>query len=611
VPPSIDDVLRPEADAWRARGLWRDLEEPSGRDFTSNDYLALARHPEVVAGAAAALQVFGAGAPASRLLRGHNEAHRAVETLAASWLGVEAALLAPTGWQANLAVITTLAGRGDVIVSDRLNHASLIDAMRLSRARVLVYEHDDPADLERVLDGCRGARRRFIVTESVFSMEGDHAPLRLYDDIAERHDAWMIVDEAHGTGVYGPEGRGLCAEVAPLGRLAARVVTGGKALGVAGGIIAGSRALVSAVVNRGRAFVFTTAASPAVAGALSAAIEVCRREPWRAERAHAAAARLRVRLGEAGVAAAGQGPIVPLIVGEADRAMRAAEAVRSAGFDVRAVRPPTVPDGTSRLRVVCHADHADEEIDALARALVAGLDAAGRVSHSARESTARTAATLVVVGTDTGVGKTVVSALLVRAALRRDRPVRYLKLVQTGTDSDTETVAGLSGLPATLALPPCVSLPRPASIDQAAAAAGCRVDAAQLVAHSLEQLARFPESIFVLECAGGLLVPLNDAEDQGDFLSRLGAPLVLVARSGLGTLNHTLLTLEAVRSRRLSIRGLVLVGEPHADNVRSLRARLGATPIVEVPRFETLDAATLDRWLDACAFDELLDGGLG
>ena len=601
---TLDEALGRELSAWEARGLRRRLALPAGRDFTTNDYLALSRDGRLVAAAREALERYGAGAPAARLLSGERPPHGESERAVADWLGCEASLLFPSGWQANLAVVTALAGRPDAILSDELNHASLIDACRLSRAEVRVFAHGDPESLERGLAATRRARRRLVVVESVFSMEGDLAPLAEIALACERHDAWLVVDEAHGAGLYGPEGSGRASEVDLRGRLAARILTGGKALGVAGGFAAGSRILVDWLVNRGRSFVFTTAPPPSTAAALAAAV-VVRAEPWRRDRAHEAARRLREGLAASGIAAGGCGPIVPIVLGDETRALAVADRVREAGFDVRAVRPPTVPPGTSRLRVVCHADHAPGEIDGLADAIAGAVRAFPTATATPPSSPPPRPRALVVVGTDTGVGKTVVSALLVRRWSRAGG-ARYLKLVQTGDDCDSATVRRLTGLDERAAPEPPFRLPRPASIDQAAAAAGLALDAARIVDAARRLLADDARRPWILETAGGLLVPINDGEDQSDVLASLGLPLALVARSGLGTLNHTLLTIEAIRARGLELRALFLVGAPHDENVRTLEGRLPGLPIVRLASLDPLDARGLDSWLDAHPLPELV-----
>ena len=589
----MDERLRRELRAWDRAGLRRTLALAEGTDFCTNDYLGLAGDARLADAARAALDAHGTGARAARLLGGHTAAHAEAESVAARWQGSEAALLFPSGYHANLALVATLPGPRDLILSDARNHASLIDGARLSRATLEVFAHGDADDLARRLAQASGFERRFIVVESVYSTNGALAPLERYAALAAEHDAWLLVDEAHAAGLYGPDGAGRARD---LPRTAARTITGGKALGVAGAFVVASRVTIETLINRGRAFVFTTAPMPALAAALAAAIRIVRDEPARRERPHAAARRLRDLLAQQGMAAGGESPIVPVVLGAPSAAVEAARRVQAAGFDVRAVRPPTVPDGESGLRVVCRADHDDATLAAVAAEIASAVEAVGDTAVAAP---ARAATPLVVVGTDTDVGKTVVAALLVRAAARRGHDARYLKPVQTGSDGDTDTVRALAGIAADAAPPPPVQLSLPASVDQAAAAEGRHVGPADLLAPVRAQLAEHPDAAWIVETAGGLLVPLDERTDQADVLRALGAPCVLVARSGLGTLNHTLLTVEAMRRRGLSLRALFLVGPRHEANERTLRGRLGALPILPLPQLAPLDTDALDGWLDA------------
>jgi 8-amino-7-oxononanoate synthase len=589
----LREELEREAAARREAGLARRLALPAGLDFCSNDYLGLSQDPRVVEAAVDAARAFGAGAPSARLLRGHLALHEEAEREAAHWTGEEAALLFPSGYQANLALIGALAGPEDVVLSDRLNHASLIDGVRLSRAQRRILPHLDLSAYADALAGAAGARRRLVVVEDVYSMDGDRAPLAGLLDLCEQHDAWLIVDSAHAAGLLPFRGGG-------HPRLAARVLTGGKALGVGGAFVCGSAALRQHLIDHGRSFIYTTAVAPPVAAALTAAMRVVQIEPERAATALARAEQLRTRLREGKVDAGGEAAIVPVVLGESARAMTVAAGLQEAGFDVRAVRPPTVPEGSSRLRLVTHADHSEEEVDALAATLLKLLAQEGHARFLTELPEVPDAPMLAVAGTDTDVGKTVVSALLARALARKRITFRYLKPMQTGDDLDTPEVMRLADLPAKNVLEPLAQLPLPASVDQAAAAAGVRIEMRELLAgmRARRQEAGRAGARLLLECAGGLRVPINERADQLDFLQALRVPLVMVARSGLGTLNHTLLSLEACAARGIPVQALFLVGETHAANVASLRDRLGTLPILEVPPFRTLDTQSLDLWLN-------------
>jgi 8-amino-7-oxononanoate synthase len=591
--PGLWDRLAHERERRAARGLARELHEPraGAADFTSNDTLGLARAPELAAAARAAL-AHGAGGRASRLLGGGSPLDREVERAAAQWLGAEDALLFPSGWHANLGLLGALLRPGDVVLSDELNHASLVDGLRLARARALVYRHADAADLERRLAALGRGGAALVVTESVFSMDGDLAPLGAIADACARWGAALVVDEAHAIGLLGPAGAGAWAALGPQRArdpvLAARVVTGGKALGAGGGLVVGSAAVREAAIDRARSFAFTTAAPPAVVGALGAGIACAARADAERARALELARRLARALELPEPAAA----VVPFVVGGAEEALAAARELREAGLEVRAVRPPTVPEGSSRLRLVCHAHNDDAELERL----IAGLRALARPG-AARAASAARAEALVVAGTDTGVGKTVVAALLARAASRRGR-AGYLKPVQTGSESDTDAVGRLAGAALRLG-EPAHAFPLPASPHEAALAAGSRVDIERIERALDREREALAGGRLVVELAGGLLVPWTIETTQLDWLARARLPLVLVARSGLGTLNHTLLSLEALRARHLEPRALFLVGAPHESNRETLR-RLGRpAALYELPTLEPLDTPALDAWIDA------------
>ncbi len=388
------------------QGLARSLRPAAGLDFSSNDYLGLARDPELRAGLLSRLAELPPGeplgAPASRLLRGHTRLHAELEGRLAAWKGTEAALLFASGYQANLGLLTALLGPRDRALSDALNHASLIDGLRLSGCRRVVFPHLDLAAIERELARPHPAGRTFLVTESLFSMEGDAAPLDRYAELAARHGAELIVDDAHATGLYGEErGSGLCESFGVERRVAAVVSTLGKAVGLSGAFVAGPQVLVDYLINRCRPFVFSTAPPPVLLLALAAALDLVAGEPRRRRRALMLADRLRRRLTVLGVARPpGDGPIVPLLLGDNARALATAERLAVQGFDVRAIRPPTVPPGTARLRVSVHADHAEAEIDALAAALAGALGA----DAAAGIASATGAAGIATVDSEAGAG---------------------------------------------------------------------------------------------------------------------------------------------------------------------------------------------------------------
>ena len=352
-----------EALAARERaGLLRRMAPPRGIDLSSNDYLGLATHPHVASCAAAAVGRLGAGTGGSRLLTGHRDAFSELEERLAAFSGTEAALLFGSGYAANIGLLTAVVGWDDLVISDHRNHASLIDGIRLTGARRVVHAHRDLAAIAAALRQPRTGRA-FVVTESVYSMDGDLTPLAELAEVCERYGALLIVDEAHATGLYGASGAGRVEELGLTARVLATVHTGGKALGSAGAWVAGSRLLADTLAQTARTFVFTTAPMPAMLGALEGALDVVAAEPERRAEVQRKAALLRAALAEAGAVPGGhESAIIPIRVGGNDAAVALAEALLAEGFDCRAVRPPTVPDGTARLRVTVHAPVPDAEL---------------------------------------------------------------------------------------------------------------------------------------------------------------------------------------------------------------------------------------------------------
>jgi 8-amino-7-oxononanoate synthase len=345
----------------RDEGLLRHMRLPRGIDLVSNDYLGFVDHPYMRDSMREALRCLPAGSGGSRLLRGHHPVFEDLEDRLAEWSGTGAAILFGSGYAANLGLIQTLVTADDLVLSDRLNHASLIDAIRLARARACVYAHQDLDELERLLKQPRTGRA-LVVTESVFSMDGDLTPLQEIVALAERHGAAVVVDEAHATGLYGRRGSGRVEELGLRDRVLATVHTGGKALGSGGAWVAGSGALCQMIVNSARSFIFSTAPLPVLAAALGAALDLLGREPARVGEVHRKAALLRHELANLGVSAGGGSLIVPIVVGANERALALQEALAEAGFDVRAVRPPSVPLGTARLRVTVRYPVGDSDL---------------------------------------------------------------------------------------------------------------------------------------------------------------------------------------------------------------------------------------------------------
>jgi len=365
-------------------GLLRTLRAPSGIDLSSNDYLGLASHPHLKERMMAAVARDGVGSTGSRLLRGERDGFAAIERRFAGFKGTERSLYFSSGYLANLAVLTTFSEREDVILSDERNHASLIDGIRLSPARREIFAHNDLAAVGRALEQTRGTGQRFVVVESLFSMDGDEAPLKAYAALCRAEGAYLVVDEAHAVGVYGPRGSGLIEQHGIEADVFLSVNTAGKALGVSGAFVAGAAWAIDYMIQRARPFIFSTAPPPSVAAALDASLDIIEREPQRRIALLDRARALRRRLATAGVPLPdGSSPIVPVLLGDNERAVAVAEALQAQGFDVRAIRPPTVTPGTARLRIAVNIALTDDEMERFVSALVAALVATGAAATRA------------------------------------------------------------------------------------------------------------------------------------------------------------------------------------------------------------------------------------
>lgn len=376
-----------QLDELRAQGLWRELRpldetegvtvRSGGREwinFSSNDYLGLAGSPEVKGALEEGVAKFGAGAGASRLVCGSHRAHFALEEALADFKGTEAALTFGSGFATALGTIPVLVGSGDTIILDKLCHASLVDAARLSGAIIRVFPHNHLEKLERLLRAAKG--RVLVVTESIFSMDGDSAPLREIVELKSRHGAWLLVDEAHAVGVLGPQGRGLAAEIGVHGQIDLHMGTLSKALGLSGGYLAASRQVIDLLINRARSFIYTTAPPPALAHAGLASLrilsgpagDVLRRSLLRNVQAVAKVLqRRRIKT------TATKGAILPAIVGQEEAALIASAGLGEAGILIPCIRYPTVARGSARLRITVSASHTDSHIDRLDAALLQGI----------------------------------------------------------------------------------------------------------------------------------------------------------------------------------------------------------------------------------------------
>ncbi|MFP6664057.1 MAG: 8-amino-7-oxononanoate synthase [Deltaproteobacteria bacterium] len=369
------DLLRARRSVAGMQGARVALDGRKVLCLASNNYLGLAADPRVRAGADEATSAGGAGAGASPLISGHMVVHGDLEAELAAWQGTEAALVFGSGYHANIGVIAALVGKDDVVFSDELNHASLIDGCRLARARCVVYRHRDVDDLRRKLEATP-ARRRLILSDSVFSMDGDLAPVTALVELAERFDAEVMLDEAHAVGVFGDSGAGYADSLGLGGQVAVRMGTLGKALGSYGAFVAGSGPLIDLLVNRARAYIFSTGLPPAVIGASRVALGLVRSEPALRDRLWANSRRLHGALVDGGIAMQPfTSPILPLIVGTSAKALAVARHALVAGLFAPAIRPPTVPEGTARLRVTPIAAHTDADMDEAARILLAAVAA--------------------------------------------------------------------------------------------------------------------------------------------------------------------------------------------------------------------------------------------
>jgi 8-amino-7-oxononanoate synthase len=364
--PDLELRLRHELSQLDVHNLRRTLRPPSGIDLSSNDYICLAHHPLLRRAMAQAAEHLGCGSTGSRLLRGERDVFSSLERRVAAFKGTARALYFSSGYLANLAVLSAIPAPGDVIFSDAHNHASLIDGIRLSRAERRIFAHCDAGALARLLRQETASGQKFVVTESIFSMDGDIAPLKEYAVLCAEFGAVLIVDEAHALGIYGQSGSGLL-EASDVEAVIS-INPAGKALGVSGAFAAGPDWAIEYLLQRARPFIFSTAPPPPVAAALDASLSVIQTEPWRRSLLRERARYLRRLLDMPG-----DSPIVPILIGDNEQALHLAQSLQREGFDVRAIRPPSVPSGTARLRVSVNIGLSEATLDRFAGALTASL----------------------------------------------------------------------------------------------------------------------------------------------------------------------------------------------------------------------------------------------
>ncbi len=370
------DFITTELAEIKRQGLYRQLHQVDGEqgpsilldgrevlNFTSNNYLGLANHPALKIAAIEALERYGCGSGASRLISGNMTLHLELEESIAKLKGTESALVFNSGFQANVGILSTLVGEGDVVFSDALNHASIIDGCRLSRAKVVVYPHCNLTHLEAALRKAPQKARKLIVTETVFSMDGDIAPMEEIVDLAERHGAMIMVDEAHATGVFGPNGAGVLAEMGLKERVLVQMGTLGKALGGFGAYVAGNRKLRELLINRCRSFIFTTALPPVMMAMAITAIDLLEKEPERRFTLWRNSQHLKNELKDLGFSLGkSSSQILPLMIGDAQDCMSFSECLLAKGVYAQGIRPPTVQPGSARLRITPMATHTDEHL---------------------------------------------------------------------------------------------------------------------------------------------------------------------------------------------------------------------------------------------------------
>jgi 8-amino-7-oxononanoate synthase len=380
---SMDATLQAQLNLRREEHLYRtrlnvasgcsstlSVEGRSLINFCSNDYLGLASHPDISLALKQAADLYGTGSGASHLVSGHSVVHQKLEEQLAEYSGRPRALLFSTGYMANMGAINALVGRRDLVLQDQLNHASLLDGGRLSQADFKRYKHVDMASLEQRLEQS-SAERKLIVSDGVFSMDGNLAPLSEISTLAEKHNAWLMVDDAHGVGVLGPQGGGLVEQLGMnLKQVPVLVGTLGKSFGTFGAFVAGSEALIETLIQFSRSYIYTTALPPAVAAATLASLKIVRQESWRRDKLVQLVTRFRRGAEQIGLQLGGSNtPIQPVLINNDAKVMQVGQSLRDAGFLVGAIRPPTVPVGTGRLRITFSADHSEEQVDQLVAAL--------------------------------------------------------------------------------------------------------------------------------------------------------------------------------------------------------------------------------------------------
>ncbi len=379
----MNEHIQRELSSIKEKNLWRDVSSKASYkiNFSTNDYLGYSHHPKVAQAAQDAIKKYGTGGRASRLISGTTDIHRELEEALAQFKQSESSLLFPTGFMANLGVITAILGEGDAVIMDELNHASLWDAVKLSRARPFVYEHASVESLEKILHRTRNYSKRLIVTDSLFSMDGDLAPLSEILGLAKTHGIWTMIDDAHATGVLGKSGIGALEHFGVLGQAEIVVGTLSKALGSQGGFVCGSKDLIDLLINKARSFIYTTALSPANCAAALESIKLIKSEPETREKLMGLSRTMQNDFKtnfkeQSKLLKETATPIVPFWTGSAEGALRMSEDLKAHGICVPAIRPPTVPKNECRLRFSISSEHTFEEVQLVSKLMAENFSVA-------------------------------------------------------------------------------------------------------------------------------------------------------------------------------------------------------------------------------------------
>ncbi len=600
--PNVWDHLIAAADQRATTGMARRLRSRPADDglidVASNDYLSLARDPRLIAAAVQATRDWGTGATASRLVVGALDLHAELEAALAEFVGAESALLFSSGYLANLGMLTALADADTLLLSDEFNHASLIDGCRLSRGTIEVYPHCDVEAVERAL-ARRSHTRALVVTDAVFSVNGELAPLGRLHEVARRHGAVLLIDEAHAIGVVGPGGRGAAAQAGIAGQPdVVQSLTLSKSLGAQGGAVLGAAPVVDAMINTSRSLIFDTGLAPAAAAAARAALDVLVAEPDLPGLVLGKAAALRAEALAAGWQChPSQGAVVSALVGDPTAALAAQAECARHGVSVACFRPPSVPAGESCLRLTARAGITSEQVAQVGRALRAARSVVTGALGTQRPGRIR-----LVTGTGTGVGKTIVTAALATLAAAAGGRVTVVKPVQTGLlpgeEGDVQVVARLAGPEVR-----CVEFHRyrdPLAPEAAARVAGEPAPTVGDLAAEIHSLTADADLVLV-EGAGGAMVRFNSAgETFADLAVALSqgttepCDVVVVADPMLGTLNHTALTLEALAARELACAGVVLGAWPDSPDLACRQNLVDLPTIIGSPIAGVLPAGIAD-----------------